>query len=286
MTLLNDGLRVLAKNFSTLLLAWAMLLVLGGVYFFAMAYAANAALPPPPAIAATETPPVAPEATDGTNTAELTMTGTIGGAPTDPVNEPPPVWFLIFGLVAQVGFAAGLSLIYAIVFTMLARDMDRPVWKCEVPGEALRRFFEVWFILTLISTAARVIQLRATTVDAFAAMEFLIMLWSLVVIPLGACVMHHGALAWQELGEILAPIPRQLGAFLVVFFVGLLQYIGQEMIFELVPSGREFYFERAAFATFMNLPLSVVDLLLFCMSWRILILDREATRHGGDGFEE
>lgn len=286
MTLLNDGLRVLAKNFSTLLLAWAMLLVLGGVYFFAMAYAASTAFPPPPAADPAATTQVAGEISGTYETTELTTTPTATGAPTAPEDEPPPVWFVIFGLVAQVGFAAGLSLVYAIIYAMLARDMDRPVWKCEVPGEALRRFFEVWFILTLISTAARAIQLRATTVDAFAAMEFLIMLWSLVVIPLGACVMHHGALAWQELGEILAPIPRQLGAFLVVFFVGLLQYIGQEMIFELLPQGREFYFERAAFATFMNLPLSVVDLLLFCMSWRILVLDREVARHGGDGFEE
>lgn len=277
---------MLAKNFSTLLLAWAMLLVLGGVYFFAMAYAASNAFPPPPAADAGATVQAAQEPSGAAQTAELTTTPTTTGAPTGPEDEPPPVWFVLFGLVAQVGFAAGLSLIYAIIYAMLARDMDRPVWKCEVPGEALRRFFEVWFILTLLSTAARAIQMRTATLDAYAAMEFLIMLWSLVVIPLGACVMHHGALAWHELGEILAPIPRQLGAFLVVFFVGLLQYIAQETIFEFLPRGREFYFERAAFATFMNLPLSVVDLLLFCMSWRILILDREAARHGGNDLED
>lgn len=275
MLLLNDALRALAHNFSTLLLALVLIFGVSAGFFFANALAASIAFPPKspaPEVQAELHSAPAPEAS--------------AKQADEPEIPARPTWLVLFTIVWEVGFAVAVSIVYAVVFAMLGRALDRPFWKCEVPGEAVRRFFVPWFILTLASLALRDLQMSLGSLDAMLMLEFVLLLLGLFTVPIGACVMHRGALVWEELGDVLGVIPRQLRMFLPIVLIGLLQYILQTAAGEVFPQEPGAYFERAAYATVLNLPMFVVDLLVFCMVWRICMLDRDAGPVEDDAYED
>ena len=186
-----------------------------------------------------------------------------------PYSYPIVLLFLLTRL-AQSAIAAGLR-----PEARLGRAMDRPLWKCHVPGEALRRFFTPWFILTLGPMVIRNFQVQMTSPDAYFTIEMFMMLLGLLIVPVGACIMFSGALVWEELGETLAVIPRQFRLFLPVLAVSLVQYILQQAADDLLPRGLHAYRAFALTASLINVPMVLFDLLAFCMMWRICMLDRD-----------
>ncbi|MCC6144911.1 MAG: hypothetical protein IT368_13985, partial [Candidatus Hydrogenedentes bacterium] len=69
----------------------------------------------------------------------------------DQENLPPLAGLL--GIVLSLATLAVYSATCAIIFARLGKDMDRPIWKCADDSEALRRYFEPWFLLNLVHYA-------------------------------------------------------------------------------------------------------------------------------------
>jgi len=120
-----------------------------------------------------------------------------------------PLWFRLLNIASTLILSAGLAAIYAVAFALLGRAIDMPLWKCSGALEALRRFFVPWFILTFPAMTARTIQSTTTSAELYFLLESLLFFWGLFIIPVGACVMHHGALVWEELAR---PSPPSAGS--------------------------------------------------------------------------
>ncbi len=122
-----------------------------------------------------------------------------------------PVFSSTIRLGMAIYLAVAASAVMAVFFTELGVRIDRPIWKCAGPREALRRFFIPWLIINLATITLVDIQSRlliAEKREAGAAVELLILMVHLGAAPVGACVMHWGALVWNEIGSALKPMMR------------------------------------------------------------------------------
>lgn len=278
MEILNDGLRSVARNLRTVLLGAALVVLVGGAYGFASIYALHALYPE--WVEAAEQLAAAKAASasgDTTNTAELATIPTLG---------PPPLAYGAVDLAIKLLYAAAISVLYAVLFATLGRAIDRPLWKCEVPIEAVRRFFMPWFILNLVMTLLINVQGNASSRDVSDAIEILQFLLGPFIIPLGACVMHRGALNWEEIGPTLAPIGRQLRLFIAVLWLGMLLYFFQQIAAELLPGGPDALAQRVVAAALADIPIWLIEAVIFCMAWRICMLDRDAGPATADDLDE
>lgn len=272
MDLIDDGLRSLARNFSTLLLGSVLVFIVSGAYYFATALALDT-LYPELLVAAGQA-----RAAAETNTGEIITMPSLGQ---------PPLAYVLVNILSEVALAIAISVVYALVFARLGRLLDRPLWKCASDAEAVRRFFMPWFILTLSTIALRDAQGNSGSVELYLLIETTMIFLSPFVVPIGTCVMHHGALNWEEIGAILTPIGRQFRMIIPVLLVGILQYMLQEWFSSVLPNGPEAVYTRAAGATLCNVPIWIMDALVFCMMWRVCMLDRDAAlnSYGHDDFD-
>lgn len=149
-----------------------------------------------------------------------------------------PAWLDITSLFVSLASLAVLSVGASVAFARMGRQIDRPLWKQHGDGEAVRRFFLIWFILGLAYLAADrlVILLYHATGDAEAVLGLQTILFVLVglMIPVGACIMFNGKLEWRRLGEDLTPLGRQIPAtsllVLFGFFAGSFILTSQAML--------------------------------------------------------
>jgi hypothetical protein len=188
-------------------------------------------------------------------------------------------------IAVSVTVIAAYSLLLAVLFARLARAMDRPIWKCSGDREALRLYFEPWFILSLIHFA--LLSLAGTAhgagqPDLAATIILLTCLYALLIIPAGACIMYAHGLNWQNLGDILAPIGRQFGQVLIVILIGFLQVIlfigGSQLVSAEGPT-------LDPRILLVEVTINGLDLLAFAVMWRILMIDRDTPREDSDYFD-
>ena len=188
-----------------------------------------------------------------------------------------PSWYPIYAIAADLFLAAGFSAVQAVVFAMFGREIDRPLWKCEGPGDALRRFFIVWFILNLVILTVIRLQVRAAEADAaqvVIALDFLMLGLYLFALPVGACVMYWGRLNWEELGESLAPIARQFPLVVVVLAINFGQYILHLILVDLLPQARA---DSPIVLAIADIPFHLLDCFAFAAMWRICMLHRDTS---------
>ncbi len=292
MELLEDGLRSLARNFSALMLGLVLVIASSAAYSFTSAMAIKNLYPEllaeivdaDPVETSTEDNGAITIEDSGAYTSETSENTVEIGTATSP--GPPPVAYILVNIVSEVIFAIAIATIYAFVLAMLGRSIDRPLWKCDVPAEAIRRFFTPWFIMILATLALRDFQGNAEGIDTKLAIEMFLFCVGPFIIPVGACVMHHGALNWEEIGAILAPIGRQFRMVLAILFVAVFQYILQESVLGYLPRGAEALYTRAFAVAGWNGVNWVIDALMFCMMWRVCILDRDSGPHEREEFDE
>jgi len=197
--------------------------------------------------------------------------------------EAPPAWFGLLNIISSIVLASGVAASYAVVFALLGRAIDRPLWKCAGVREALRRYFEPWFILVLIAVTLRSIQAAIPSPDVQITLELVVFIWGLVTVPIGACIMHRGALVWEELAETLSPIGAQFRLVISVLLLGVLQSILQDVVFFALPGGTEAAVQRTIAIALTNPIAAIFDLLAFAMMWRICMHHRDSpTSHGAD----
>lgn len=167
--------------------------------------------------------------------------------------------------------------VQSIVFAVLGRELSRPLWKVSVPGEALRRFFTLWFILALVIVLSRnvTIQLMADN-SPFAGMMITLSIVVVVsYIPFGAALMHHGRAQVQDIGAALAPYGRDLARLLILLAIAFFQFLFFQFL----------QMEQAAqnehdFAWIWQVPVlysvsGFIGCVIFCAAWIICMTQTE-----------
>jgi uncharacterized membrane protein len=123
-----------------------------------------------------------------------------------------PLVFYI--LLMDFGFTAFIALVEAVVFARLAKDIDRPLWKVEGDGDAIRRFYGLWFALGLIG--------MLTARLSGGILLPVIIVYS-VLTPFGACVVFHGRLKGNEIGPMLEPLAAEFPNTMLVLLLNFAQ---------------------------------------------------------------
>lgn len=197
-----------------------------------------------------------------------------------------PLWvpvYQLFMALVHAGFAAALQ---AICFARLGRDIDRPLWKCESDTEALRRFFEPWFLLNLVLVMLVHLAVRAQASgdeSLWAGLQTIFMLFFVVTIPIGACIMYHGKLVWPELPEALRPMLYQMPHTLTVILVLLLEFVlisVNASVFQSLQSPTKYFY-----LPITDVPVAFLDCLAFAAMWRVCMIQRDAGTEDQDPFE-
>lgn len=199
-----------------------------------------------------------------------------------------PPWAATVSLLSQFVTAGLAAAIQAIILARLGRELDRPLWKCGSDLEALKRFWMPWFLLalgfTLFSELAS-LAVRNDLPDAAAMMLLLSLIYQLIVIPVGACVMYWGRLEWNELVEALRPIARQFSLVVFVFMLQagqfMMQFVLQGALVGYAPDD----IERVFVLALGIMPLNLIEVLAFVTMWRILIINRDAPEDNEDDFD-
>lgn len=193
-----------------------------------------------------------------------------------PEDGPAPPWLPAYQVIADLFIAAGYAAVQASVFSAMGREIDRPLWKSPGLKDALRRFFMVWFLLNLAMIAVIRMQVSANSAGLAGLvlwLEFLLMLFFVFAVPIGACVMYWGRLNWRELPEALAPIGRMLPLTMAVFMLTFSQFVLHFFLVQLVPKGVIGSIPAMAIA---DVPFAFLDCFAFAAMWRLCMAHRNA----------
>jgi len=204
---------------------------------------------------------------------------------TRPLDEQPPIilWYMLaVGLV----YAVVASAVQSIVFARMGEDIDRPVWRCPTDTEALRRFFMPWFLINLTGIAILHFQgvaQRVENQEASLVLSGVFLAAYLFALPVGVCIMYLGRFRWSELGTALRPLVRQFDLAVLVLLLRFVQFTWFMMSYELyVPAHRledpgwwTLLQSQVLFLPLANIPIWVMDCLLFAALWRICMINRD-----------
>ena len=142
--------------------------------------------------------------------------------------EAPDALPAAYYLFADVALSAVYALIQTLIFTWLGREIDKPLYKIAVPGEAMKRFFAMWLLFGLVSLTLFRLSLSQHTADNLELAQVLLLafvMFEAFSIPVGACVMFRGSFEWRSLLDALSPLWRQFHAALGVLLVSLMQVL-------------------------------------------------------------
>jgi hypothetical protein len=177
-------------------------------------------------------------------------------------------------LAAVLYFAVVISMAQAVYLSMLGAAIDRPLWKYKGAKDALQRFFILWFIINLLMVTLLDIQARlmaANLKDAAAFLEFVILAGHVMAMPVGACIMHWGALQWNETGEALRPLLRLFSMTMFPIVIGFIQFtLASARLFALTDT----ILVNLIFLTITDIPLVMIDAYIFALIWRICMYHR------------
>lgn len=135
----------------------------------------------------------------------------------------------LVGLI-QTGEVVLQVLVYAavasMVFSRMAKNIDRPLWKVHGDGDALARFFPMWLLLFIVSVA--VIQFGTLSLtrgeeNLGGALQFTGILLLITVIPFGAIVTFLGNGRGEDVRVALSILPRVADRFLLAMLIGFVQ---------------------------------------------------------------
>ncbi|MDX9974666.1 MAG: hypothetical protein RBU21_16900 [FCB group bacterium] len=189
------------------------------------------------------------------------------------------------GRMQAIGLAISLvqaplsAIVTAIAFARIGKDMDRPLWRSAGDRDALRRFFQLWFVLILVSLALG----HATSVahsresSLVVPLLLLYLLFSILTVPIGACMMFPGAPQWREIGRNLAPLGYQFPRTLLLCFLTFLQVVLVQKVFE-VRVDPEAGYRWLLLTPVVTVIGAYIDCLVFAGAWLMCIDHRNTDR--------
>jgi hypothetical protein len=193
----------------------------------------------------------------------------------------PPPWTHVVDLFLDLTSAVFSSVIQAVIFARMGRNIDYPLWKCGGIRDALQRFFLPWFIINIIGTILIRFQIQAYMAksdDLVLLFELFLFLLFLFQTPIATCVMFWGRLDWMNLGETLAPIARLFSLTLPVLFMGFIQWA----LFISIATSHA----HPIVKTLLNLPSPLLDCLAFSAMWHVCMRYRDIAHNvSGDDYD-
>ncbi len=175
--------------------------------------------------------------------------------------------FLVYTLVANVVLLFITALAQTIVFAKLGAAVDCPLWKLSGMREALRRYFPLWLVFNAIALALNFMIILLE--GAAGVLQLLFMVIAIGYIPVGACIMFYRAFSWAELGRVLRPLLREGPKAFVIFTFSGICFFGYFTF--LIQVQHQPYLQPLVEIIF-----AYTDLLVFCASWLICMIDRES----------
>lgn len=199
---------------------------------------------------------------------------------------PKPGWYLTTRLFIDLGLAGFIAALQAIMFAQLGADIDRPLWKCSGPREAILRFTKIWLIINLTYFAlGRVSELfyQNGMLSATASVAVISLFWTLFYIPVGICLMHNGGARKIELPDALMPMLHFLPQSLLVGGLGVLQSVLFDLFLTSLPEAAR---KEPWAAALGNLPLIYLECLAAAIMWIVCVRYRDyAAEHQDDDFD-
>lgn len=199
---------------------------------------------------------------------------------------PKPGWYLTTGFFIDLGLAGFIAALQAIMFAQLGADIDRPLWKCSGPREAVLRFTRIWLILNLLYFALNRVSEHFYNNDmtsASASIFVIGLFWTIFYIPVGICLMHNGGARKIELPDALMPMLHFLPQSLLAGVLGLLQLVLFGLIITSFPESAQ---KTPWVAALANLPLIYLECLAAAIMWILCVRYREyAAEHRDDDLD-
>jgi hypothetical protein len=184
-------------------------------------------------------------------------------------------WALVTTLI-QAPLSAAIT---AIAFARIGKDMDRPLWRSPSDRDALQRFFQLWLVLILASTALLygLDAVQARELPLTAPLLLLYILLSVLTVPVGACIMFSGSLHWREFGHNLAPLLYQFPRTLLLGFLMLMQFMMAQQVIaaRMDPAAGLRWLILAPVVTVIG---AYIDCVVFAGTWLICMEHRNADR--------
>lgn len=184
-----------------------------------------------------------------------------------------PPWLPALAFALELLVFAAMAALTAALFTLIGRELGKPLWKVETPMEGVRRFFMPWYLLFLITLlTARVAVLGVGTAGESASWSMLLVgipFLSALAIPVGAGIMFLGRFEWHELGEATAPLIRQSGSVVMLVLLGSLVYFFLNAASLAAPR------EQIAVQIVLDMIWAATDCLLFIGAWLVCQFDRD-----------
>jgi len=181
--------------------------------------------------------------------------------------QPKAGWYIGGKLFADIAIACLVAMFQAIAYARLGRDIDKPLWKCRDDWDAVVRFGVIWVMFNLLNFALFQFQSTLGTRDlenAAVIVGLIALIWNLLYIPAGICLMHHGGLQNANFGEALMPMLHFLPRTLLLMGLGFLQLVLFEMLVFSVPeSMRALPWVIGAF----NVPIIYLECLGVAIMW-------------------
>jgi len=177
----------------------------------------------------------------------------------------------------DLGFVLLVALGQSIAFSMMGREIDRPMWRISGPVEALRRYFGLWFVFALAGLAsARLASLLAGRQPdgPFAGLVFLLYLViSLATVPIGAGLMFQGRISINNWREGVAPLFRQFLRTLVLVGMNLFSFA----LFIAIYTPERSVLMTMVLGAVVFIIGAYFDCVVFAGIWLICMIDRDTT---------
>lgn len=181
--------------------------------------------------------------------------------------KPKPSWYLSGNLAADIALACLISVLQACSYARLGSDIDKPLWKCKSDQEAIARYAVIWVMLNLLYFA--LLQIKDTLgIRGFESysgvMDLFALIWNLLYVQIGVCLMHHGGLKDLKWSEALMPMFHFLPRTLLVAGLGFLQLVlFQSLVLGIPEAMREVPWVIAL----VNVPLIYLECLSVAIMW-------------------
>lgn len=186
-----------------------------------------------------------------------------------------PAWVRLVALAAYVVLAAIVSAVQAVLFARMGKAIDKPLWKCEGDGEALRRFFSIWLVLNMFMLLLfRLLAIAGKQeIEAAAVLLDLLLMFSYALFfPVGVPVMYMKVEHWQEVPVALKTITSQFGLVLMVMFLGFFSFSFTVLMQNVLGN------EPGTFMPLIviSVPVAFLDCLSFAAMWRVCMIHRDS----------
>lgn len=183
----------------------------------------------------------------------------------------PKHYLLISGLVTALFYAT----VQALIFPILGKEIDKPLWKIPQTIHSFIKFFSFWFAMHFLTLMLRLmIMQNDLLMDERANLFLMWLIFSTTIIPFGATIMFYGDTSIdglkQTLSTIFGQFPYYLVTCLVTFFIYSTLY---SFIFTGIPDTA---------IPLLELVGSLTDLIIFAYCWEICKKHRDELENMDD----